>query len=306
MQQVRKKMSNENGTIEKEKLTRGEILKQARESQGLGLDMVHDETKIPLDALKAIEEGYTIRTLSSFYRKSFTKIYANYLNIQLPQEEVVQKKETKKSSQKPVDEKIEVFDIRDWVAKFLTRQRKRQLLKLAGVVLALFVVFKFLSFIVHRKPKEKVKISNVQQSIPPEEKIETPPTQTVQRAREIAVVAPVVQPAGGQSSSVTPTEEVVERQVASVTKVARPVNLTVRASEKSWLRVKADGVVVFQTTLREGGVETWDAEKEIEISGRNLNKLEFELNGNLIGKLGRADRKAKKVVVTTDGLSVIK
>ena len=35
----------------------GVILKQEREAQGLSLDIVHEATKIPLDALRAIEEG---------------------------------------------------------------------------------------------------------------------------------------------------------------------------------------------------------------------------------------------------------
>ena len=35
----------------------GAILKKARESQGLSLEIVHEATKIPMDALRAIEEG---------------------------------------------------------------------------------------------------------------------------------------------------------------------------------------------------------------------------------------------------------
>ena len=42
---------------------KGQILKKAREAKGLGLDVVHEATKIPMDVLRAIEEGYTVRTL---------------------------------------------------------------------------------------------------------------------------------------------------------------------------------------------------------------------------------------------------
>ena len=60
---------------------KGQILKRLRESKGIALETVHESTKIPMDALKAIEEGYTIRTLSSFYYRGFLKIYAQFLKV---------------------------------------------------------------------------------------------------------------------------------------------------------------------------------------------------------------------------------
>src|SRR5665213_2145982 len=57
------------------------ILKDTREAKGLTLDIVHEATKIPLDALKAIEEGYSVRSLSPFYYRGFIKIYAEFLGL---------------------------------------------------------------------------------------------------------------------------------------------------------------------------------------------------------------------------------
>ena len=48
---------------------KGSLLKKVREAKGISLEVVHEHTKIPLDALRALEEGYTIRTLSPFYQK---------------------------------------------------------------------------------------------------------------------------------------------------------------------------------------------------------------------------------------------
>ena len=39
---------------------------------------------------------------------------------------------------------------------------------------------------------------------------------------------------------------------------------------------------------------------------QNIGQLEFELNGKMIGALGRADARAKAVVATKNGLSVTK
>ena len=55
------------------------ILKSTREAKGLTLEIVHEATKIPMDALRAIEEGYSVRILSPFYYRGFIKIYAEFL-----------------------------------------------------------------------------------------------------------------------------------------------------------------------------------------------------------------------------------
>ena len=60
---------------------KGRILKEIRESRGISLETIYNETKVPLDALKAIEEGYTIRSISPFYLRGFAKIYARYLDV---------------------------------------------------------------------------------------------------------------------------------------------------------------------------------------------------------------------------------
>src|SRR5271154_3995125 len=59
------------------------ILKDTREAKGLTLEIVHEATKIPMDALKAIEEGYSVRILSPFYYRGFIKIYAEFLGLDL-------------------------------------------------------------------------------------------------------------------------------------------------------------------------------------------------------------------------------
>src|SRR5580698_3716220 len=47
------------------------------------LEIVHEATKIPLDALKAIEEGYSSRILSPFYYRGFIKIYSEFLGLDI-------------------------------------------------------------------------------------------------------------------------------------------------------------------------------------------------------------------------------
>jgi len=282
----------------------GVILKNARESQGLSLEIVHEATKIPLDALRAIEEGYTIRMLSPFYYSGFVKMYADYLNIDTAQVITDYKRE---ELPEHIEQEVEEFEIPKWIAIFFTRERKQQIVIGTGILLALFLAIKFIGFLASREPKpavqkeivkkETVKIEAVKKETKkinqePRKKVRQKPPKIIAPKKVSRVVAPVTP---------KPTKPVVNKSPAVVQKA---VNLTVRANQNSWLRVKTDGIVVFQSTLRIGAVETWLADKEIEISGRNINRLEFELNGKMIGTLGRKDRNAKKVIVTKRGLSV--
>lgn len=285
--------------IVKPKKKVGAILKEARESRGLSLEIVHEALKIPLDALRAIEEDYTIRMLSPFYYRGFVKMYARYLNIDAA--EVIEDYKQEKLP-KHIKQDIEEFIVPKWIAKIFTRQRKQQIVVAAGILLTLFLLFKIIGFLTSREPKqnakkEVVKIEAVKKEIKkvpqkPRKKIRQQIPKIVISKKASKVLAPVV---------AKPVKPVVS---APPVVVQKNVNLTVRANQNSWLRVKTDGIVVFQSTLRTGAVETWFADDEIEISGRNINQLEFELNGKMIGTLGRKDRNAKKVVITKNGLSV--
>lgn len=275
-------------TQDTQNMTQGEYLRSVREQKGLTLETVHEVTKIPMDALRAIEEGYTVRTLSSFYHKGFLKIYSKYLDVDIA--EVI---DGYKEEQLPqyVPKSVEEFDWEQWVAKIFTRQRKQQIVIVAGIALVLFVLFQLITFIVHRPKKEHSSRSVIMQpkALKPVKSVGKSKTKVSK------VKAPVVVTAIPTSSKPAPVQVAMKN-----------VTLTVRAKKSSWLQVKADGVVVFQSTLNYGSVETWLANEKIEITGRNINQLEFELNGKMIGSLGRADRKAKGLVVTKDGLTVTK
>lgn len=286
-------------------LPAGERLKQERQDQGLSLESVHEATNIPLDALRAIEEGYTVRTLSAFYLKGFIKIYAKYLDVDVNQLIEGHKEVRSYKYIKPNKKTVEYGEI---LTNLFTKEVKQKIVLFLGALLVLFVLFKITSFVFEFLGKNKqnsvkkniVSVEKPQVTIQPERKkptIKSPLKMAEKKAESVAVVrteAPVS--ALSQAMPKTPADKAI----------ARNVTLTVRAKEEGWLRVVSDDVVVYQSTLPLGAVETWMADQQIEISGRNINELEFELNGKMIGSLGRADRKAKTLIVTKDGLTVTK
>ncbi len=285
----------------------GVILKREREAQCLSLDIVHEATKIPMDALRAIEEGYTIRMLSPFYYKGFLKMYAGYLGIDASQ--VIEDYREEELPQH-IDRNVEEFQVPQWITNCLTRKRKRQIVIAVGIIFALFLFFKMIGFFIGlgaRSSVEKITVKNEIKKVVEEKQREVrrePPKIAVPKV--IPKVEPTVRPAPKSRPVVAVVVPAMVPAPASVPVpiVRKEITLTVRAKQNSWLRVRADGVIVFQSTLRLGAVETWTADDEIEISGKNVDQLEFELNGKMIGTLGRKDRNAKKVVITKNGLSV--
>src|ERR1044071_4513066 len=126
------------------------LLKEKRQASGLSLETVHEATKIPLDVLRAIEEGYTVRNLSAFYYKGFLKIYATYLNVDISK--VI---EDYKSERLPkyIPKAVEENPLQDWqqrIIKFATPERKKQALIIAGIIVGLFIFYQLLIFIQSR------------------------------------------------------------------------------------------------------------------------------------------------------------
>lgn len=326
---------------------KGEILKRERLKKGLTLELVHEVTKVPMDVLKAIEEGYHVRNLSPFYLKGFLKIYAQFLEVDVSRVVGTSKREKMPAHVKYQDDQM---DINKLVSKIFTRKRKQQIVIVLGILFLFFIVFKVSSFIANLKPNKKtVKVMETKKDnkenkavSSSKKKITVRKPTAIDNTNKAAKKIDIKDVKVVESKKVAEpiNKKVVETQVVKNTTEVKQVNqspkaipsvippqtqnvatnassspaieigakknvsLTVRAKKNSWLSVKVDGVVVFQSTLRLGSVETWMADESIEISGKNIDQLDFELNGKMIRSLGRKDSKAKRLIVTKEGLTV--
>lgn len=332
---------------------KGLLLKKTRESRGISLDSVHEHTKIPLDSLRAIEEGYTIRTMSPFYQKGFLKIYAQFLDYDVKEflgdfrpkevasntspseypafprkniatlqennvdEPVVQKQKPlntlsdRLQSGSPnnfsnISKELNRFQ---WssVSKYLTPERLALAFKILGLAVAVFFFFKMVGCVAQKfssKDKKSIqsKVSAAHQTgkSKKEKSTKEPSRVTPIHVEERRIISPVEEERIETAVVITPQESVqsVDAQPS--------VTLSLRAKRNSWLEVKIDGATVFSAVLKRGASETWSAHSEIEVSGKNLNQLEFEVNGKMIGVLGRGESHAKAVVINKNGLSLKK
>jgi hypothetical protein len=82
--------------------------------------------------------------------------------------------------------------------------------------------------------------------------------------------------------------------------------LTIRAKENCWIQVKIDGRVVFQNILIKGRSETWQAKNRIELSLGNAGVVDLEANGKFISNLGKRGQPLKNILISKEGLSIVR
>lgn len=311
-------MANSDHDPKNNKVTRrGLLLKETREVKGLSIETVHEMTKIPLDVLHAIEEGYTVRMVSAYYFKGFIKMYAKFLGLDasLVLDEPM--------PEKPVsDPDAPVSVVADpehrKFNEYIVRQNKKQttvglvLLGISVVVLAIaFGIWKHHSNSEPRVPqppkvkKESPTRKMLEAQSADRKMVEQSKTKTKTEPKpEKKEVVRAVAPAPVEASPAEDVQDTPQPTETAKSTNGKKVTLSIKSRSAGWLQVKTDGNVVFQSTLRAGAVESWSADKSIEVSGKNINNLEFEVNGKTLGQLGKSDRGARRVVVTKDGLTV--
>jgi len=295
-------MANSEGNRPSGSVTRrGLLLKETREGKGLTIETVHEMTKIPLDVLHAIEEGYTVRMVSAYYFKGFIKMYAKFLALD-PSLVLDEPIAPPALSEDAVPASVVNDKEHRKFNEFLTRQNKKHMafgMVVGGAALVAAVV----GFIIFGRGSSDAKNYSAPPPVKKEAKKKVVPPSVPAKAKTAKAEPKPVKPVVAQKKeAVKAVEEQKPRQKA----VSKKVNLTIKSRVTGWLQVKVDGEVVFQSTMHEGTTETWQAEKSIEISGKNINNLEFEVNGKVLGQLGKSERGARRVVITSDGLSVIK
>ena len=172
-------------------------------------------------------------------------------------------------------------------------------------IIVLYLIGSFFGYIVRRlkTPSVKKDVSLVTQKTDKEKKVK--PKETKEKKAKPEVQEKKANDIKRRVKDVI-EEPKTRRTPRKASEKMKNIHLTIKTKSKGWLQVKVDGNIVFQSIIDKGTIETWQANEMIEISGKSIHMLEFELNGNIVGPLGRTDRKARRVIITKDGLSVKK
>jgi len=262
---------------------RPSALKNTREAKGLTLEIVHEATKIPMDVLRAIEEGYSVRILSPFYYRGFIKIYAEFLGLDVGEmykqyglNDLPKPAKSVSGVKVPVTSRVSVArsnvaleQAQEWFSLVFKPRNIMLILKIIGVIIFLVMLFKIGGCVASRLNKKAI----------------------------------IASPEFTREKS-SPASQEIKHKVIQAQSADNKVEVAVRAVKNTWLQVKVDGQVVFQMTLNKGSIENWSGDERIELSGRNIEQLDMEINGRHIGPLGGGERRVRRVVITREGLTV--
>ncbi len=80
--------------------------------------------------------------------------------------------------------------------------------------------------------------------------------------------------------------------------------LSIKTRADVYLKVKADGSIMYDDILKKGSADKWEAKQSLEISTSKAEAVIAELNGTSLGSLGKGV--VKGILITKDGLRLPK
>jgi len=101
----------------------------------------------------------------------------------------------------------------------------------------------------------------------------------------------------------TQEEQVIEATTQDTLIEWHKLELTVVASERTWVRVSADAVPTADLTLNAGDERTWQANERFTLDVGNGGGLDLYLDGTHLGTAGTGSRLVEGLVVDENGMS---
>jgi len=254
----------------------GEKLKSAREGKNLTIDQVRKQTHIYSDVLTALEEGRLNETMGPTYVKSFLKKYAGYLGLD-PNEIA---KEYFSGRQEKIEDKTSG-------AVNVEKARPRFIARFIYVVSAAFILIAFLSaasFLVKTVAGSFTKMK-AKKAIVYSSKSKAKPRKVISKA-----ITP--------KPLVSPRKETPEDAIPKGT----PLYLVLKVKQAVLVKVKKDGVVLYERVLPKGSIESFKAMDYISLYIAKGEAVELVLNGRPLGSPGNG--RLKEVEITRKGMKV--
>ncbi|MCM8757911.1 MAG: DUF4115 domain-containing protein, partial [Candidatus Omnitrophica bacterium] len=108
-----------------------------------------------------------------------------------------------------------------------------------------------------------------------------------------------------QKIAVLQKESVPTGEVRSIV-WSKPIKVKIRAKEDCWVKSIVDGKVVFQSILKKGRFNIWEAKESVELSLGNASGIELYVDDKLFSTLGKAGQPIRRLLINKEGLQVIK
>jgi cytoskeletal protein RodZ len=251
----------------------GARLKKAREDKGISLEQAQKDTRIHNRILAALEGGRPQEAVSgTVYIKSFIKKYADYLGL-----DGAALAEEYKGDKPSPSEQILIAAQKDSSFRFPVK-------KVIAAVVVIAVIFGCIKLVIFAGSKVKEGLKSRPKAV---KKVESP------RPKPVVKEAP----------KEAPRQAATAPAVALVPK-GENISLKIKAKSDVYLKIKADGSVIYDGILKKGDAETWEAKDSLDISTSRAEAIAAELNGKALGALGKGV--TKNILITRDGLKLPK
>lgn len=265
----------------------GEKLKHAREKKSLTISQAQKETRIYSTILTALEEGRCDEMLPKTYVKSFLKKYSEYLGM--GSNELVKEYLTIH----PEDQEKGAININPAKLPGLSRGVYAVKLKRPDIFskfiyiicfgLLLIAVLSLTAFLGRRAVSSRHKKADAR-------KIETIPVKKAKLAAAPKVSAQVKSP---QRKEAAP-------KVTAQSKA--PFNLLLKVKQDTRVRLKKDGILLFDRVLPKGAVESFPAQDKIELYVAKAEAIELTLDNKPLGSPGKGV--IKDLEITKNGVRI--
>lgn len=286
----------------------GDLLRQAREARQLTLEQIHNQTKISVRYLAAIEEGRFDELPGEVYLKGFLRSYAEAVGLN--PEAILAEYKQRKAEREAIMKQEETQVGRG--QKGATPKVQVTRVQLSAVVVALVLIISGLvsSLLIsyfgsggHGTSREaEVAVHETAEPAAEEregapEGTEPLPSETAPGASQPAFpetgsvpgasrALPSVTPTPSATSATTAVPQ-LEGASASSVPVAAPVRVSVKVIEPCWVSVNADGRLVYEGTLGAGAANSWQANRELTLKLGRPGGAEILFNGRSIGSVGK-------------------
>jgi cytoskeletal protein RodZ len=246
----------------------GEILRDKRESKGLSLEEVHEATKITVENLTALEENRFDAFPNKVYARAFLRDYANFLG--LDSAVLLARYEDEWQTAEPVEPAG-------------TKRSGRP--------------FKVLAYIVSIGAICVIVVGVWGFLVAPTAKVGSYPTRVqkpVKASKPAKVSSEFAPPLPESASTASPTKPVQQPTVPD------RISLQVSALRDVWVRVKCDGVRVYESIMPKGSSKTFSARQFINVRAGMAGAVQLTLNGVPQPPLGTLKVPGEKTFRLTD------
>lgn len=255
----------------------GEFLKREREYRGFTLKKVHEDTRVPLKFLEAIESNDYDGLPHQTFTKGFIRSYCRYLGLDETDAALRYDMFMREHAEGAVSTEGQSLD----AGKALNGDGAGGRLKLIWVIpVVIFIlagIFAVYSVFIIKKPA------------PSASQAVAPPVPVEKKPEAIAKGSPL-SPAG--ESKATPEAQAVlkEKAAMAVTPAVATVkkhSLEVTATALVWIQVSIDGAKPIDVVLREGQSASWKAERSFNLVVGNAGGVDVKFDGAKLAALGK-------------------